>query len=131
MSKVVTVGATALFACILCATPSRFARRPRETWRCPWTAPQRRLVVPSLQEALPAFIAGHIGALIGADTMGTMDTDTGHTSRRTDMGTRTSRPLAMAITSNPILGMAPGTCHGGRSDRAISIIGEAPWAARS
>src|SRR5262249_16752672 len=41
----------------------------------------------SLQEALRALIAGYIGARIGAGTMGTMDTDTGHTGR-TDMGMR-------------------------------------------
>ena len=54
-----------------------------------------------------------------------MDTDTGHTSRRMDMDRRISRPTAMAITSNPILGMAPSIGNGGSSDRAISIIGEA------
>ena len=105
------------------------------------------MVVPSLQEALRASIAGYIGARIGTVTMdtdtgrtsrrtdmdtrsgvgttGTMDTDTGRTSRRTDMDTC---PPAMAITSNPILGMAIG--NGGSSDRAISIIGEALRAAR-
>jgi len=41
------------------------------------------------------------------------------------MDTRISRPTAMAITSNPILGMAPSIGNGGSSDRAISIIGEA------
>ena len=95
------------------------------------------------------FIAGHIGAHIGVGTTITMDTDTGHTShhmdmdmdarigvattvamdtdtsRRTDMDTRISRPTAMAITSNPILGMAPSIGNGGSSDRAISMIGEA------
>ena len=45
--------------------------------------------------------------------------------RRMDMDRRISRPTAMAITSNPILGMAPSIGNGGSSDRAISIIGEA------
>jgi hypothetical protein len=71
----------------LCAQlPSRFACCPGETWFCPRTARQPRLVVPSLREALPALIAGYIGARIGADITGTMDTDTVRTNRRTDMG---------------------------------------------
>ena len=41
-------------------------------------------------------------------------------NRHTDMDTR---PPAIAITSNPTTGMAPG--NGGNSDRAISIVGEA------
>ena len=91
------------------------------------------------------FIAGHIGARIGVGTTVTMDPDTGHTSRRmdmdrrigvgthtghtsrpTDMDTRISRPTAMAITSNRILGMAPSTGNGGSSDRAVGIVGEKP-----
>src|SRR6185437_3667230 len=95
-----------------------------ETWRCPWIAPQRGLVALSLQRALRALIAGYIGARIGKGTTVTMVTDTGRTSRRTDMVTR--RPTAIAITSNPIQGMAPRIGNGGSSDRAISIIGEAP-----
>lgn len=42
---------------------------------------------------------------------------------RATVGTRISRTTAIALTSNPITGMA--TDNGGSSDRAISIIGEA------
>src|SRR4029434_864350 len=91
--------------------PSRFACRPRETWRYPWTAPQRGLVAPSLQRALRALIAGYIGARIGKGTTVTLVTDTAHTSRRTDMVTRL--PTAIAITNNPTTGL--GT-HTGRSE---------------
>ena len=85
MSKLITVGATALFAGILCATPLSVRLSPKEPWRCSRTAPQRRLVVRSLQEAWRVFIAGHIGAHIGVGTTITMDTDTGHTSHHMDM----------------------------------------------
>jgi len=113
------------------------------------------LVVPLLQEALRALTAGYIGARIGAGTTGTartiriatrterisrittLDTDTGRigrwldpdtrpTGRGLDRGTRISPPTAMAITSNPIMGMATG--RGGSSDHVISIIGEVPLA---
>ena len=94
MSKVVTVGATALFACILCATPLSLRLSPEGTVALSVDSASAELVVPSLQRALRALIAGYIGARIGAGTTVTMDTDTGHTSRRTDMGTRMSRPPA-------------------------------------
>ena len=105
MSKVVTVGATALFACILCAIPSRFACCPRETWRCPSTAPQRRLVVPSLQEALRALIAGYIGARIGAGTTGPA-----HTTVHIAMGMeRTSRATWVRVSAVQPLSKLPAT----------------------
>jgi hypothetical protein len=46
------------------------------------------------------------------------------TSRIVTVDTRISRTTAIAITSNPIMGMATG--NGGSSDRTISMIGEAP-----
>jgi hypothetical protein len=98
------------------------------------TAPQQKLVAPSLQEALRALIAGSIGARIGADTTGPAHT-TVHIAlgmeriSRAIVGTPISRTTAIKITSNPIMGTATG--NGGSSDRAISIIGEAPWAARN
>jgi hypothetical protein len=54
-----------------------------------------------------------------------MDTDTGHTSRRTDMGTR--RPTAIAITSNP-LGMDTGTSRGLGTHTGPSLGGRAETA---
>jgi hypothetical protein len=92
------------------------------------------LVAPSLQRALRALIAGSIGARIGTDTTGPAHT-TVHIAlgmeriSRAIVGTPISRTTAIKITSNPIMGTATG--NGGSSDRAISIIGEAPWAARN
>jgi len=49
-----------------------------------------------------------------------LDTDTGRTGRATD--TPISRTIAMAITGNPITGMATG--NGGSSSDLISTIAE-------
>ena len=54
MSKIVAVGATALFACILCATPLSLRLSPEGNVALSRTALQRGLVVPSLQRALRA-----------------------------------------------------------------------------
>jgi hypothetical protein len=54
-----------------------------------------------------------------------MDTDTAHTSRRTDMVTR--RPTAIAITSNP-LGMDTGTSRGLGTHTGPSLGGRAETA---
>jgi len=88
------------------------------------------LAVPSLQEALPALIAGYIGARIGTGTTGPahiivhIAPAMERTSRMVTVDTRISHTTAIAVTSNPIMGMATG--NGGSSDRAISMIGEAP-----
>jgi hypothetical protein len=129
MPKVVTVGATAVFACILCATPLSLRLSPEGNVALSVDSASARIGRPLTATSVAGVNREYIGARIGVGTTVTMDTDTGHTSRRTDMGTR--RPTAIAITSNPILGMALRIGNGGRCDRAISIIGEAPWAARS
>jgi len=43
---------------------------------------------------------------------------------RATVGTRISRTTAIALTSNPIMGMTTG--NGGSSDRAVGIVGEKP-----
>jgi len=98
--------------------------------RCPWTAPQRGLVVPLLQRALQALTAGYIGARIGATI-----TDTGHTPIRIAPAMeRTSRIAttdpAMEHTSRG-LGTATGTSRGGRAEtasRSVWISNEPSWA---
>ena len=136
MSKLITVGATALFAGILCATPLSVRLSPQGTVALfadgasaeigrPLTAgsvagvhrrAHRRAYRRGYNDNYgygygtyqPSYGYGY--ARIGVATTVTMDTDT---SRRTDMDTRISRPTAMAITSNPILGMAPSIGNGG------------------
>src|SRR3974390_31261 len=84
---------------------SRFACRLRETYRCPWTAPQRKSGVLSPQGALLASIAEYIGARIGVATSAPV------TGQDTGIGRdmRISR-IGMAISS-PTTGMATGTGH--------------------
>src|SRR5215510_13674689 len=101
--------------------PSLFACRPREPSRCPRTAPQRGLVVPSLQLALQALTAGYIGARIGAGTTGPAHT-TVHiatamerTSRIAMVDTRTSR-IAMGMERTRHI--TTGTSRGGRVETA-------------
>ena len=128
MSKVATVGATALFACILCATPFSLRLSPEGNVVLSVDSASARVGRP----LTPTSVAGvnrrvhrraYRHGYYGTSGYGY---GYGHIGRRTDMGTRISRTTAIALTStsNPIMGMATG--NGGSSDRAISMVGEKP-----
>ena len=132
MSKIITVGVTALFAGILCATPLSVRLSPQGTVALFADGASAEIGRPlsagsvagvhrrAHRRAYRRGYYGNYGYGYGTSqpsygsgyayrrgTTVTMDTGT---SRRTDMDTRIS------------LGMAPGTGNGGSSDRAISIM---------
>ena len=134
MSKVVTVGATALFACILCATPLSLRLSPEGNVALSVDSASAEIGRPLTATSVAgvnrrvhrrAYRRGYYG-----NTAHTVHTSHGygtyqrygygHTSRHTD-----HRTTAIALTNNPTMGMATG--NGGSSDRAIRMIGEARW----
>ena len=131
MSKVVTVGATALFACILCATPLSLRLSPEGNVALSVDSASAVIGRPLTPGSVAgvhrrahrrAYRHGYYGNY--GYGYGTYQPSYGYgvsAVKRTRV-TRISRPPAMAITSNPILGMAPGIGNGGSSDRAISIL---------
>src|SRR5262249_28913641 len=127
MSKVVTVGATALFACILCATPISLRFSPEGNVTLSVDSASAVIGRPLTPMSVAGVNRRHIGARIGATI-----TDTGHTTVRIAMAMeRTSRiattdlamghicrGLATDTRTSHGLGMGTGTSRGGRAETA-------------
>src|SRR5262245_12515788 len=127
MSKVTTVGATALFVGILCATPLSVRFSPEGNLSLSMdraSAVIGRLLTPMSVAGVNrrahrrAYRHGITGT---APTTAVIATGMEHTGHTATVDTRINRTTA--TTSNPTMGTATGS--GGSSDRAVCITQEA------
>src|SRR5262249_25659438 len=110
MSKAVTVGASALLGCILCATPLSLRLLPEG--KVSLSVPQRRLLL--------VLIAKHIGAPTGATTTTIQDTSG---SATTDSGGTTDSLISRGGHAS---GSWPGSAPATHERATLSRIPDAP-----
>ena len=92
MSKAVTVGATAVFACILCATPLSLRLSPEGKVTLSADSVSARVGRPLTATSVAGVNRRVHRRAYRRGNYGNYGYGYGHTSRHTDMGTRMRRP---------------------------------------